>query len=111
MFFLQLEFIYNAINLIFTWTSLANFYLAFFFVSATLSNQLYACSRVSQLVSSATATPNNDAFNFLADGAGNAVFEVILRVCIPNAQITIFCLTSRIALHRCPFCRLGLLAG
>jgi len=31
--FLQIEFIYNAIQLIFTWTSLANFYLAFFFVS------------------------------------------------------------------------------
>jgi chitin synthase len=30
---LQFEFIYNTIQLIFTWTSLANFYLAFFFVS------------------------------------------------------------------------------
>lgn len=30
---LQFEFIYNAIQLLFTWTSLANFYLAFFFVS------------------------------------------------------------------------------
>ena len=29
---LQIEFIYNAIQLLFTWTSLANFYLAFFFV-------------------------------------------------------------------------------
>lgn len=29
----QIEFIYNAIQLLFTWTSLANFYLAFFFVS------------------------------------------------------------------------------
>ena len=29
---LQIEFIYNAIQLMFTWTSLANFYLAFFFV-------------------------------------------------------------------------------
>ena len=29
---LQFEFIYNAVQLIFTWTSLANFYLAFFFV-------------------------------------------------------------------------------
>lgn len=32
---LQFEFIYNAIQLVFTWTSLANFYLAFFFVSVT----------------------------------------------------------------------------
>ena len=31
-FVLQIEFIYNAIQLLFTWTSLANFYLAFFFV-------------------------------------------------------------------------------
>ena len=29
----QFEFIYNTIQLAFTWTSLANFYLAFFFVS------------------------------------------------------------------------------
>ena len=36
---LQLEFIYNAIQLLFTWTSLANFYLAFFFVCA------FACHR------------------------------------------------------------------
>jgi chitin synthase len=34
MLVLQIEFIYNAVQLIFTWTSLANFYLAFFFVSA-----------------------------------------------------------------------------
>ena len=31
--FSKLEFIYNAVQLVFTWTSLANFYLAFFFVS------------------------------------------------------------------------------
>lgn len=30
---LQFEFIYNAVQLFFTWTALANFYLAFFFVS------------------------------------------------------------------------------
>lgn len=32
---LQLEFIYNAVQLLFTWISLANFYLAFFFVSTS----------------------------------------------------------------------------
>lgn len=32
----QIEFIYNAVQLIFTWTSLANFYLAFFFVSGAV---------------------------------------------------------------------------
>jgi chitin synthase len=31
---LQFEFLYNAIQLLFTWTSLANFYLAFFFVGS-----------------------------------------------------------------------------
>jgi chitin synthase len=35
---LQFEFIYNAIQLIFTWTSLANFYLAFFFVRTTVTS-------------------------------------------------------------------------
>lgn len=73
-FFLQLEFIYNAVNLIFTWTSLANFYLAFFF-----------------LVSSATETPESDAFNFLAKGAGNAVFEVILRLYIGVLFVVLVC--------------------
>ena len=34
--FTQIEFIYNAIQLLFTWTALANFYLAFFFVSTRM---------------------------------------------------------------------------
>ena len=34
---LQFEFIYNALQLLFTWTSLANFYLAFFFVCSLFS--------------------------------------------------------------------------
>lgn len=33
-----------------------------------------------QLVSSATASPKTDAFNFLAEGAGKEVFDVILKV-------------------------------
>ena len=33
--FLNIEFLYNAVQLFFTWTSLANFFLAFFFVSIT----------------------------------------------------------------------------
>jgi chitin synthase len=33
---LQIEFLYNAVQLLFTWTSLANFYLAFFFVCSSL---------------------------------------------------------------------------
>jgi hypothetical protein len=33
----KFEFIYNAVQLIFTWTSLANFFLAFFFVCCPFS--------------------------------------------------------------------------
>ncbi|KAL4252465.1 Chitin synthase [Abortiporus biennis] len=71
---LQVEFIYNAVQLLFTWTSLANFYLAFFF-----------------LVSSATATPKTDAFNFLSKGAGSAVFEVILKLYIALLFVVLVC--------------------
>jgi hypothetical protein len=49
--------------MLFAWTSLANFYLAFFF-----------------LVQSATTQGPDDAFNFLSVGAGQKVFEVILKV-------------------------------
>ena len=70
---LQIEFIYNAIQLIFTWTSLANFYLAFFF-----------------LVSSAT-TENNDAFNFLSKGAGEIVFEAFLKLYLGLLFLTTVC--------------------
>jgi chitin synthase len=71
---LQFEFIYNAIQLIFTWTSLANFYLAFFF-----------------LVSSATSDQDNDAFNFLSRGAGKEVFEVFLKLYIALLFVIIVC--------------------
>ncbi|KAG6879448.1 hypothetical protein C0992_002579 [Termitomyces sp. T32_za158] len=64
---LQIEFIYNAIQLLFTWTSLANFYLAFFF-----------------LVNSATQPGHNNAFNFLNKNAGAYVFDVFrdLYICL-----------------------------
>jgi len=71
--FLQLEFIYNAVQLVFTWTSLANFYLAFFF-----------------LVSSAT-TASSDAFNFLSEGAGKAVFEIFLNLYIGLLFVVLVC--------------------
>ncbi|KAI0828898.1 chitin synthase 2 [Trametes gibbosa] len=71
---LTIEFIYNAVQLIFTWTSLANFYLAFFF-----------------LVSSATADVNKDAFNFLARGAGPEVFEVFLKLYLGLIFIILVC--------------------
>jgi chitin synthase len=73
-------FIYNAIQLFFTWTSLANFYLAFFFVSLPFSCLWSMMFTPSQLVSSATATPKTDAFNFLSEGAGKDISEVILKV-------------------------------
>lgn len=72
--FLQLEFIYNAIQLVFTWTSLANFYLAFFF-----------------LVTSATADPKTDAFNFMSKGAGQIVFEVFLKLYIGLIFVILVC--------------------
>jgi len=71
---LQIEFIYNAIQLFFTWTSLANFYLAFFF-----------------LVSSATASTKTDAFNFLSQGAGKSVFEVVLKLYIALLFVVVVC--------------------
>lgn len=73
-FILFLEFIYNAIQLIFSWTSLANFYLAFFF-----------------LVSSATQDPKADAFNFMSQGAGKAVFEVFLKLYIALLFVVLVC--------------------
>ncbi|KDQ63192.1 glycosyltransferase family 2 protein [Jaapia argillacea MUCL 33604] len=72
---LTIEFAYNAIQLIFTWTSLANFYLAFFF-----------------LVSSATASSNsNNAFNFLSQGAGQNIFEVFLKLYIALLFVILVC--------------------
>ncbi|KAA1467769.1 glycosyltransferase family 2 protein [Dentipellis sp. KUC8613] len=71
---LQIEFIYNAVQLLFTWTSLANFYLAFFF-----------------LVSSATADSQNDPFKFLSNGAGKDVFEVFLKLYIGLLFVIIVC--------------------
>ncbi|KAF5352445.1 hypothetical protein D9756_005849 [Leucocoprinus leucothites] len=67
MLLLQFEFMYNAVQLLFTWTSLANYYLAFYF-----------------LVSSATADVTQDPFKFLSRGAGQYVFEVFqnLYICI-----------------------------
>ncbi|EIM83624.1 glycosyltransferase family 2 protein [Stereum hirsutum FP-91666 SS1] len=74
MLLLQIEFIYNAVQLLFTWTSLANFYLAFFF-----------------LVSSATSDSDTDAFNFLSKGAGTDVFEVFLKLYIALLFVIIVC--------------------
>ncbi|KAK0233571.1 chitin synthase [Armillaria fumosa] len=73
-FVLLLEFTYNAVQLVFTWTSLANFYLAFFF-----------------LVSSATSDTSNDAFNFLGGNAGKTVFEVFLKLYIALLFVVLVC--------------------
>ncbi|KAG8980899.1 Chitin synthase, class 2 [Tulasnella sp. JGI-2019a] len=71
---LTFEFIYNAIQMLFSWTSLANFYLAFFF-----------------LVQSATAAGTNDAFNFLSQGAGGIVFDFILKLYIGLIFMILVC--------------------
>ncbi|KAF8748992.1 Chitin synthase [Rhizoctonia solani] len=71
---LQIEFWYNAVQMIFAWTSLANFYLAFFF-----------------LVSSATANADTDAFGFIAAGAGSKVFEVFLKIYIALLFVVLIC--------------------
>ncbi|KAF9029992.1 chitin synthase [Hymenopellis radicata] len=73
-FVLMFEFIYNAVQLVFTWTSLANFYLAFFF-----------------LVSSATEDSKTDAFNFLSQNAGKTVFEVFLKLYIVLLFVVLVC--------------------
>ncbi|KAG2756369.1 glycosyltransferase family 2 protein [Suillus brevipes Sb2] len=73
MLVLQIEFIYNAVQLLFTWTSLANFYLAFFF-----------------LVSSATTTTDG-AFNFLSQGAGQDIFQVFLKLYIALLFVVTVC--------------------
>ncbi|KAH8119992.1 chitin synthase 2 [Phellopilus nigrolimitatus] len=71
---LQIEFIYNTVQLVFTWTSLANFYLAFYF-----------------LVSSATSNSKTDAFNFLSEGAGSKVFEIVLKLYIALLFVVTVC--------------------
>lgn len=73
MIVLQIEFIYNAVQLLFTWTSLANFYLAFFF-----------------LVSSATKDQDG-AFNFLGQGAGKTIFEIFLNLYIGLIFLVLVC--------------------
>ncbi|PVF97979.1 hypothetical protein CPB86DRAFT_759334 [Serendipita vermifera] len=71
---LQLEFIYNAIQLFFSWTSLANFYLAFFF-----------------LVQSATSS-DDGAFAFMGvDGIGPIIFEVLLKLYIAILFVVTVC--------------------
>ncbi|KAH9929752.1 uncharacterized protein B0H18DRAFT_1117301 [Fomitopsis serialis] len=75
MLLLQIEFIYNAVQLLFTWTSLANFYLAFYF-----------------LVSSATSgNGSEDAFFFLNKGAGVQVFEAFLKLYIALIFVIVVC--------------------
>jgi len=71
---LQIEFIYNAVQLLFSWISLANFYLAFFF-----------------LVSSATSNSSSDAFKFISLGAGDTVFEVFLKLYIALLFVVVVC--------------------
>lgn len=67
---LQFEFIYNFVNLIFNWTALANFYLAFFF-----------------LVNSATSIPAEDPFQ----GYGQDVFQILEKAYIAVLFTVVIC--------------------
>ncbi|KAG9092245.1 Chitin synthase, class 2 [Ceratobasidium sp. UAMH 11750] len=71
---LQFEFWYNAVQMLFAWTSLANFYLAFYF-----------------LVSSATSNVEQDAFKFLSRGVGTKVFGVMLKHYIAILFVVLIC--------------------
>lgn len=65
---LQLQVIYNLIQLVFTWTSLANWYLASYF-----------------LMKSATSDPSHDPFA----GQGKAVFDIVLNVYIALVVVVV----------------------
>ncbi|CAJ0629765.1 15009_t:CDS:2 [Entrophospora sp. SA101] len=67
-FLLQIEFIYNAINLVFNWFALGNFYLSFFF-----------------LTSAVTADPATDPFR----GFGDELFDIVRSLYI-MVIVTIF---------------------
>nr|CAG8579577.1 6544_t:CDS:2 [Entrophospora candida] len=67
-FLLQIEFIYNAINLVFNWFALGNFYLSFFF-----------------LTSAVTADPATDPFR----GFGSELFDIVRSLYI-MVIVTIF---------------------
>ncbi|KAF9577156.1 Chitin synthase, class 2, partial [Lunasporangiospora selenospora] len=70
--FLMIEFIYNAINLIFNWFSLANFYLTFYFLTTAAANTSDA----------------NSTFRPFGDW-GTATFGVLRQVYLA-AIITVF---------------------
>ncbi|KAG0069971.1 Chitin synthase, class 2, partial [Podila epicladia] len=71
--FLMIEFLYNAINLIFNWFSLANFYLTFFFLTTAAKN-----------------SPNKDFQPFEAFGKwGKYTFDVLRQMYLA-AIVTVF---------------------
>ena len=67
---LTLQAIYNLAQLIFTWTAIANFFLAFYF-----------------LVSSATSDPNQDPFG----GQGQPILEVVQNLFIALIVVCLVC--------------------
>ncbi|KAK0552700.1 Chitin synthase, class 2 [Tilletia horrida] len=67
---LTVQVLYNIVQLIFTWTSLGNMFLAFFF-----------------LISSATSDPDHEPFG----GQGGAILEVIQNVYIALVVVCIVC--------------------
>jgi chitin synthase len=71
---LQIEFIYNAIQLFFSWTALANFYLAFFF-----------------LVQSATAAVDGPFAFMDAKKTGGVIFDILLKLYIAILFVVTVC--------------------
>ncbi|KAL9933904.1 hypothetical protein V8E36_006986 [Tilletia maclaganii] len=67
---LTIQVLYNIVQLIFTWTALANFFLAFFF-----------------LISSATSDPDHDPFG----GQGDAILDIMQNVYIALVVACIVC--------------------
>ncbi|KAG0244115.1 glycosyltransferase family 2 protein [Mortierella sp. GBAus27b] len=68
--FLMFEFLYNGVNLVFNWFSLANFYLTFYFLT--------------------TAAANNENKNFSPFGSWGGLTFAILRQIYLAAIITVF---------------------
>ncbi|KAJ3481743.1 hypothetical protein NLI96_g7450 [Meripilus lineatus] len=71
---LQIEFTYNALQLFFTWISLANYFLGFFY-----------------LISTATSSPTDDAFSFIFIGAGDIVFEAFVKLYFAILFVILVC--------------------
>lgn len=71
---LQVELLYKMAQALFVWTSLANFYLAFYF-----------------LLSSATIDAREHAFHWRGQGAGSTIFNVFHKIYIGLLLVVLVC--------------------